>query len=309
MNVEAADNGVVSLNARIRGELISRGRLGADTAKRIDEAAESKGLTFADAAIKLGIITHEQLAAALESVQRPPPERTSGIVEGAILKLAGPGLPVKYVGTVEPGSALILAHSPDNAYSERIRSLRTELVLLNGGTPRVGGSIALLSPSRGEGRTQLCAELAIAFSQMGSRTLLVDADLRRPRMHLLFNSENFFGLAQSLAAGGASPMLGVRDLPNLSLLTAGSISNNPLELLSNGRFERQMSDWRKKYEMVIIDTPPVTEYADGLAIASFAQQVVIVSRAGATPHKNMKEMLRRLAATRSRIVGAVINKF
>jgi Mrp family chromosome partitioning ATPase len=61
--------------------------------------------------------------------------------------------------------------------------------------------------------------------------------------------------------------------------------------------------------MVIIDTPPISEFADGLAIASFAEQVIIVSRAGATPHKDLKEMLRRLAATRSRIVGAVINKF
>jgi protein-tyrosine kinase len=70
-----------------------------------------------------------------------------------------------------------------------------------------------------------------------------------------------------------------------------------------------MSDWRKKYNMIIIDTPPITEFADGLAIASFADQVVVVGRSGSTPLKNMKEMLRRMAGTQSRIVGAVINSF
>ena len=84
---------------------------------------------------------------------------------------------------------------------------------------------------------------------------------------------------------------------------------NPLELLTNGHFQRQISDWRKKYSMIIIDTPPITEFADGLAIASFAEQVVIVGRVGSTPHKNMKEMLRRMAGAQSRIVGAVINSF
>ncbi len=310
MSVDAADDGVISIYARIRDELISRAGLTADTAKHIDEIAESMGLTFAETATRLGIITDKQLVDAMESLREGSWEHTSSTVEEAFPKEGGhPGLPVKYVSIVEPGSALILAHGPDSAYSEKIRALRTELVLLNGVSPRVGSSIALLSPCRGEGRTQLSAELAIAFSQIGSRTLLVDADLRRPRMHLLFNCENFIGLAQSLAAGGASPMLGVRDLPNLSLLTAGSSITNPLEMLSNGSFERQMSDWRKKHDMVIIDTPPIGEYADGLAIASFAEQVLIVSRAGATPHKDLKEMLRRLAGTRSRIVGAVINKF
>jgi len=310
MSVDAANDGVISIYAKIRDELIWGARLTADTAKHIDEVAESMGLTFAEAAIRLGLITDKQLVDAMESVRDGSREDTSSNAEEAPLKQdARPGLPVKYVSIVEPGSALILAHGPENAYSEKIRALRTELVLLNGVSPRVGSSIALLSPCRGEGRTQLSAELAIAFSQIGSRTLLVDADLRRPRLHQLFNSENFIGLAQSLAAGGTPPMLGVRDLPNLSLLTAGSSIANPLELLSNGSFERQMSDWRKKHDMVIIDTPPISQYADGLAIASFAEQVIIVSRAGFTPHKDLKEMLRRLAATRSRIVGAVINKF
>jgi receptor protein-tyrosine kinase len=151
--------------------------------------------------------------------------------------------------------------------------------------------------------------LAIAFSQLGQRTLLVDADLRRPRVHELFEAENTVGLGQALTSGGAPLLLGVEKLPHLSVLIAGPSVPNPLELLTNGHFQRQMSDWRKKYSMVIIDTPPITEFADGLAIASFAEQVLIVGRADSTPHKNIKEMLRRMAGTQSRVVGAVINSF
>jgi Mrp family chromosome partitioning ATPase len=101
----------------------------------------------------------------------------------------------------------------------------------------------------------------------------------------------------------------VEKLPQLSVLMAGASVSNPLELLTNGHFQRQAADWRKKFNTIIFDTPPVTEFADGLAIASCAEQVLIVGRSNSTPHRNMKEMLRRMGGTKSRIVGAVINSF
>jgi len=276
---------------------------------RIDEAMRTHGLGFGDAAIQLGLITPEELAEAVEEARQLPPKSPDGIVEGAIHRMSlNRGLPVKYIGMVKPGPSLMMIREPDNAYSEKIRSLRTELLLLNGAS-RSGNLTVILSPCQGEGRTQLCAELAIAFSQLGQRTLLVDADLRRPRVHALFESDNTVGLGPALATGGVLQHLGVEKLPHLSLLTAGPSVPNPLELLTNGHFQRQMSDWRKKYSMIIIDTPPITEFADGLATASFADQVVIVGRSGSTPHQNMKEMLRRMGGTQSRIVGAVINSF
>jgi protein-tyrosine kinase len=288
--------------------IIAKGRLTPDVAVRIDEAMRSMGIGFGEAAIQLGLITPEEFAEATLAREQPPPTR-DGIFEAALQRTTlNRGLPVKYVGTVKPGSALTLLRDPDHAYSEKIRALRTELMLLNS-TSRSGNVLVVLSACRGEGRTQLCAELAIAFSQLAQRTLLVDADLRRPRVHALFDSENGFGLGPALATGGVPQLLGVEKLPHLSVLTAGFTVPNPLELLTNGHFQRQISDWRKKYSMVIIDTPPITEFADGLAIASFAEQVVIVGRSGSTPHKNMKEMLRRMGGTQSRIVGAVINSF
>jgi protein-tyrosine kinase len=309
MSVDAAKGEVISLVSRVRDGLIARGRLTTEGAARIDQAMKTMGIGFGDAAVRLGLVSPEELADETRIAQQLPPKSADSIFEGAIHRMAfNRGLPVKYVGMVKAGPALMLVHSPENSFSEQIRALRTELMLLNG-VSRSGNLIVVLSACRGEGRTQLCAELAIAFSQLGQRTLLVDADLRRPRIHTLFESDNATGLGQALTSGGVPQLMGVEKLPHLSVLTSGHSVPNPLELLTNGHFQRQMSDWRKKYSMIIVDTPPITEFADGLAIASCAEQVVIVGRSGSTPHQNMKEMLRRMGNTQSRVVGAVINSF
>jgi protein-tyrosine kinase len=309
VSAQATDGEVISLATRLREALIAKGKLTPEGAVRIQEAVQTMGLGYGDAAVQLGLITPADLAEAVEQA-RQLPRAGDGIVEGALHRMSfDRGLPIKYVGVAKAGPSLVLLNSPETTYSEQIRALRTELMLLNGAT-RVGNLLVILSPCRGEGRTQLCAELAIAFSQLGQRTLLVDADLRRPRIQSLFESNNRYdGLGQSLASGGTPELLSVEKLPHLSVLLAGPTVPNPLELLTNGHFQRQMSDWRKKYSMIIVDTPPITEFADGLAIASFAEQVLIVGRSGSTPHKNIKEMLRRMGGTQARIVGTVINSF
>jgi receptor protein-tyrosine kinase len=310
MSAEPADGEVVSTVNTLRDALVALGKLTPEDAVRIDDVMRIMGLGFGTAAVKLGFVTPEDIEEAFHAALQVPPKTTDGIIEGALNRGSFTrNLPVKYVGIVKPGESLILVHHPDDSYSEQIRALRTELMLLNDAA-RNGNLLVILSPCRGDGRTQLCAELAIAFSQLGQRALLVDADLRRPRIHSLFESNKpYAGLGQALATGGFPELLSVETLPHLSVLLAGPSVPNPLELLTNGQFQRHISDWRKKYAVIIIDTPPITEFADGLAIASFAEQVLIVGRSGSTPHKNMKEMLRRMGHTQSRIVGSVINSF
>ena len=310
MSVEATNSDVVSLESRLRDALIAKGKLTLDGAVRIEEGTRTMGVGWGDAAIQLGLITAADLHEAAEAAQELPQKSADGIVEGALDKMAfRRGLPVKYVGVAKAGPSLILLRDPENAYSEQIRVLRTELMLLNSAS-RSGNLLAILSPCRREGRTQLSAELAIAFSQLGKRTLLIDADLRRPRIQALFEHNNRYdGLGRALALGSIPELLSVEKLPHLSVLLAGPSVPNPLELLTNGQFQRHTSDWRKKYNVIIIDTPPITEFADGLAIASFAEQVLIVGRSGSTPHRNIKEMLRRMGSTQSRIVGAVMQDF
>lgn len=209
---------------------------------------------------------------------------------------------------VEPDNRLIMAHDPYDPRCEKIRALRTELLLRRESIDRAD-IVALLSPCAGEGRSLLAAELAIAFAQMGRPTLLVDADLRRPQQHLLFGTDNREGLSQALEYGVKPQLHTVQGLPRMSVLTAGEVPHNPLELLSSSNFVSMVEDWRDNFEFVVIDTAPVMHFSDGLAVASLVGRVLALSRAQHTPYKDMQDMLRRLAATRSQILGAVISHF
>jgi len=293
----------------LRAELISHFNLSATAIDKIYEAMETTELSFSETAMRLGLVTAEQVAAAIKIIQGEVEPGEAGLIETALRRVALNRQVVLRQGErVNPGERLILAHEPENPRSERLRALRTELLLLNEETRR-SNVIPILSPGAGEGRSQLSAELAISFAQLGRRTLLVDADLRKPQQHVLFSSANEHGLNQAVARNEKPNYHPVKGLPQMHLLTAGPIPPNPLELLSDGRFEKLLSDWRNYYEFVVIDTPPVSKCADGLAVATIAGRVLVLSRAQRTSYKDIREMLRRLAPTQSKILGAVLNHF
>jgi capsular exopolysaccharide synthesis family protein len=213
-----------------------------------------------------------------------------------------------HTDAAKPGVELILAHDLGHPRSEAIRALRTKLLVTQEQWRRTH-PIAVLSPSPAEGRSQLCAELAIAFAQLRRATLLVDADLRHPRQHVLFGADNRRGVAQALGECEPPTLFAVEGLPDLALLTSGGVPANPLELLSRDHFERLMKVWQREYEFVLIDTPPMSLYSDGLAVASLARRALVVSRAPRTSFRDLKEMMRQLAAAPTAILGAVINRF
>jgi receptor protein-tyrosine kinase len=225
--------------------------------------------------------------------------RTDGIVQEA---------PVERRVLAAPTSQ-IAERDPFDPRAEQVRALRTEL-LLRRESPDSADVVALLSPCAGEGRSLLAAELASAFARTGYPTLLVDADLRHPRQHQLFGvDEPQLGLAQAIQSGEPPLLRSVGGMPGLSLLTAGVVPGDPLDLLSSHCFMTMIDDWRRDFEFVVIDTSPVGLYSDGLAVAGRVGRVLTLSRARHTPFKEMQEMLRRLGATRSRILGAVISHF
>jgi protein-tyrosine kinase len=287
--------------------LMSIRGLSSESLERIVDTMRSERVSFGEAALQLGLATPKDLEDASLWLGRQ--DGSPSLIETAIRRAQGnTSLALRPGEMVQPGHQLTLLHSPDSPHSERIRALRTELMLLLEDVRR-GNICALLSPGPAEGRSQLCAELAIAFAQLGRRTLLVDADLRHPRQHVFFGADNQWGLAQALALGETPYLYTVQGVPELSLMTAGVIPPNPLELVSNRRFDRMVSDWRRTYDFVLIDTPPVSLYADALAIATAARRVLVVSRTETTSFTSMKELLRRLAPTQARILGAVLNKF
>jgi receptor protein-tyrosine kinase len=293
----------------LRSVLIANCRLSPDDLSRISDAMKRSEISFVRAAMELELVSMSELEDAI-SWARTSNGGNSSFVETAMRKLSSSRRDVvlRQNTPVTPSVRLSMAHEPYSARSEKIRGLRTELLLLDEAVEEAK-FIAVLSPGAHEGRSQLSSELAIAFAQLGRRTLLVDADLRRPQLHAYFDTENALGLSQALANNEAPCTHPVTGLAHMSLLTAGPIPSNPLELLSDGRFQRLVSQWRSSYEFVVIDTPPVTQCADALAVATLVERVLVVSRAKHTPYVAAKDMLRRLETTQARILGAVINHF
>jgi protein-tyrosine kinase len=284
--MSAAAQYLFDADDQIEHSLIRLCQLSSDVVDQIHEAQLEHQMSFAEAALRLGHVAPGDIDSAHAGT------RKLAVIEKRPLR---------------PSHELLIAHDPFHDRSERVRVLRTELMLRHESGGR--NAIAVMSPSGGEGRSRLAAELAIAFSQLGQSTLLVDADLRRPRQHRLFNAESPIGLAQAIADGDPPYLNPVEHLPHLSVLTAGAMSTNPVELLSDGRLELLVDQWRRRYEHVVIDTSPVSEYSDALAVATLVGRVLVVTRAKHTPYKATRDMLRRLAATQAQVVGAVVNHY
>ncbi len=310
MTRTAAENARSAGGDELESALVAHCRLSDEEVARIHHAMRAKQLSFRDAAIQSGFITESEWNEAASRLLRPKEREGESLVETALRRQVQTRKVVVRRGAppVKPGPRLVVLHDPFGAHSERIRGLRTELLLVSERT-RQANVLAILSPTPGEGRSLLASELAIAFAQLGRRTLLVDADLRKPTVHSLFGADNAWGLTQALMSEETPQLLGVEGVPELSLLPSGHIGHNPLELLSDKRFERLLGDWRRGFDFIFVDTPPVSQFTDGLLIASMAGNVLTLSRAAVTTYRNMREMLQRLGNTQARILGAVINYF
>jgi protein-tyrosine kinase len=309
MTAERAEGVARPIDTELSGALIAHCNLSAQDIDRISETMHARRQGFCEAALQLNLATREDIEEVSSWVREHSGGSQTGVIETALRNAQGAtnALIVRQ-GMARLSNVLLHASDADSARSEKIRALRTDLMLLNESAQR-GNVVALVGPGRGEGRSQLCAELAIAFAQLGRRTLLVDADLRHPRQHVLFSTDNQWGLAQTLALGESPFMHAVEGMPELAVLTCGTIPPNPLELVSHRRFERLISELRRQYDFIVIDTPAVSLYADALQIATVAQRVLVVGRNGSTSFRSMKDMLRRLAVTGSKILGAVTSKF
>lgn len=287
--------------------LVLLNRLTQAAVEEINEVVKRMNLRFAEAAMQSGAVSKEEIDEAREWMSKRTLGRPGGLIEEMLRRTARKREVILWEhDQLEPSTELILPHQSDHPYSETMRSLRTELLLRCRGSR---GIITLISPSAGDGRSRLAAELAIAFAQLERRTLLVDADLRKPSLHRLFATDNEMGLAQALTNGGPHHFHGIKNLPEMALITSGEVPQNPLELISGRGFERAIREWRRNFEFVILDTPPVTRFSDAVAIAAVAGNVLVLGRAQATRFADLHEVQRNLSAAHCRILGAAINRF
>ena len=202
------------------------------------------------------------------------------------------------------------AFAPFHPRTEELRALRTQL-LIRWYNPEQGrNALVIVSPDSGEGRSYLAANLAVVFSQLGARTVLVDADLRAPRQHEIFGLPPGHGLSTLLSGRtDHKATFPIHGLNRLSVLPAGPLPPNPQELLSRPAFGALMKELQSSYDVVIIDTPPAKRFADAQSIAFRAGDALVVARKNHTAVASTSKVVKELAGTGARVVGSIINSY
>jgi capsular exopolysaccharide synthesis family protein len=199
---------------------------------------------------------------------------------------------------------LVMLSQPRSIHAERFRRLTTTIVHRHGGSAQV---IGVTSGLPGEGKSTVATNLALAFATASNeRTLLVDADLRRPRVAQFVRTPPEVGLCDVLA--GRAPLdaaLLRLDGTQLDVLPGGKRVDDPLELLTSNVARDLVADLRRSYRRIVIDTPPIILFSDADAIGALSDGLVVVVRAGSTPKRALAEQL--AAITSARILGVVLN--
>lgn len=200
---------------------------------------------------------------------------------------------------------LVTVQDPNGVAAEAYRTLRTSLLYALVDTPPK--VIIITSPGPGEGKSTTCANLAVALSQADKKTLVMDCDLRKPTMHRLFGLRNFAGVVNVLV--GERPVSGVwqEPLPNLNVVTTGTMPPNPSELLGSQRFAQLIEQVRGYFDYVLIDAPPVQLVSDPAILASQGDGVLLVIDAQNTRKGALRQSVRNLETVGARVLGTVMN--
>ncbi len=204
------------------------------------------------------------------------------------------------------GDGLVVASDVHSIAAEAYRLLRTNLLFsLRNGSPR---TVLVTSPAPGDGKTTVAANLAIAFAHQGIRVLLVDADMRRGRMHELFRVPREPGLSQVLM--GELPLEAVvRPTPvsDLFTISTGRLPDAPAELVGSASMRSVLEQLTRDFSMVVIDSPPVLAASDAAVISSLADATVMVVRAGRSHEEEVQATMDQLVSVGGKVVGAVLN--
>jgi len=285
---EQAGRVVARSDRRIGTLLAEDGKLGAKDIERIMDLQHNHGYRFGDAAMRLGLVTGEDVERAVARQYDLP-----SLVPGRIVN-----------------SELVVAYEPFHRRAEELRALRTQLLIrwTNGAAKQ--RVLTVVSPGAGEGRSYVAANLAASFAQLGERTLLIDADLRSPRQHQIFGIANRVGLSAVLSGrADGTAVVPLPELGRLSVLPAGAIPPNPQELLSRRVLGILLHELRANYDVIFIDTPPALPYADAQCVAFRAGSAIVINRKDHTRLADTNSVVKDMSEAGTHVIGAVLNSF
>ena len=204
--------------------------------------------------------------------------------------------------------ALIMLLFPRSGAAEAFRSLRTNVEFsdVDAGLH----SILVTSPSVGEGKSTVAANLALAFAQGGRRTVLVDADLRRPSLHEMFGLSNTYGLTTLVRSEviELAQVLRQVDEPNLRVLTSGPLPPNPAELMGSNRMRAIVEALEAQADLVIFDSPPTAAVTDAVVLATVVDAVMVVVAGGTTRRGAFTRSNEAIERVGGHLIGAVLNQ-
>lgn len=277
------------LDTSIGQYLRQRRKLSPEQIDQVLRFQQRHGLRFGEAAIALGMVTGDDVLWALsqqfhyayapEQEQQFDPE-------------------------------LVAAADPFGDDAETFRDLRSRLMTEMSALDKFARAIAVLSADVGDGKTYFAANLAITFSQLGGKTLLVDADMRTPRLHRLFGLDDGPGLSSVLSGRCETQVVQrVRGLPSLHLLPAGVLPPNPLELVQRPAFGLLMRELLTKFDHVIVDTPAASHGADARVIAGMCGAALLLGRRRATRMRSLQRLLQDVAKTGTCVTGVMVNEY
>ena len=275
-----------SMGTSMGALLLDAGKITAGDAARIIILQKQQGMHFGDAAKALGLIN-----------------------DGDIQKALSQQFDFPFLGASDEhfSRELVAAYQPFSPQVEALRAVRGQLMLrwFN----NVHKTLAVVSPSRSEGRSYMAANLAIVFSQLGERTLLIDADLRNSRQQALFKLQGGYGLSDVLAE--RADLTSVTRIPafrDLSILPAGTVPPNPVELISRG-LKKCLKQLQAQFDVILIDTPAAEQGIDTQIIATHCGGTLLVARQHTSRLKELQRLKETLQDTGSQCFGAVLTDF
>jgi chain length determinant protein tyrosine kinase EpsG len=286
-NISTSHATEVTANQRNIGRaLLDNGKITAEDIEIILKLQNDQGLRFGDAAIKLGLV------------------KNSDILQALAQQFDYAWLPANSEAVAPE---LVAALQPDSPVVESLRLLRSQLTLRWFSNHK---SIVVTCPSEGQGASHIAANLAVMFSQLGERTLLIDANLRNPRQHITFRLPSNPGLSDILAGRANIQIIHlIKELKNLYVLPAGTIPPNPLELLSRPVMPEFLNNMANQFDVIIVDSPPALSCADAQTLSAWIGGAIIVTRRHYAKLAEVEAVKQQLAIAGAELVGAVLNDY
>lgn len=207
--------------------------------------------------------------------------------------------------TAELRPELVIHDHPKSSVAEAVRALRTNLTFMSPDEPFK--TVLLTSAGPAEGKTTVACCIAAAMAQAGNKTVIIDCDLRRARIHKVFGATMDEGLTSAVLEGSIVGAVKETEVPNLHVLPAGPLPPNPAELLHSKRFREMLSELNRTYDRIVIDSPPVVAVTDAAVLSTMVDATLVVVRAHATPRDGARHAIRSLRKVGTPVTGVVLN--